>query len=86
MAVEAAAPTPAREADARHPAEPDWRRVATPVHASRALDALAETRRVPDRKALCRFSRPGRSTDAGSTGCGCPGSSGGPRGRTGGPG
>jgi 2-oxoisovalerate dehydrogenase E1 component len=58
MAVEAAAPTPAREADARHP-EPDWRRVASLVHTSRALDDLEETRLVPERKVLYQFSARG---------------------------
>ena len=37
----------------------DWRRVASLVHASRALDEIEETRLVPERKVLYQFSARG---------------------------
>jgi 2-oxoisovalerate dehydrogenase E1 component len=40
-------------------AAPDWRRVATLLHASRALDDIEETRLVPERKVLYQFSARG---------------------------
>jgi 2-oxoisovalerate dehydrogenase E1 component len=40
-------------------AAPDWRRVATLLHASRALDEIEETRLVPERKVLYQFSARG---------------------------
>jgi 2-oxoisovalerate dehydrogenase E1 component len=58
MAVQAVAPTPAREAQGLR-AEPDWRKVATLLHTSRALDEIEETRLVPERKVLYQFSARG---------------------------
>jgi 2-oxoisovalerate dehydrogenase E1 component len=58
MAVQAVAPTPAREAHGLR-AEPDWRKVATLLHTSRALDEIEETRLVPERKVLYQFSARG---------------------------
>src|SRR5580658_10495557 len=58
MAVQALAPTPAREAHGLR-AEPDWRKVARLLHASRALDEIEETRLVPERKVLYQFSARG---------------------------
>lgn len=40
-------------------AQPDWRRVASLLHASRALDDIEETRLVPERKVLYQFSARG---------------------------
>jgi 2-oxoisovalerate dehydrogenase E1 component len=40
-------------------AAPDWRRVASLLHASRALDEIEETRLVPERKVLYQFSARG---------------------------
>jgi 2-oxoisovalerate dehydrogenase E1 component len=39
--------------------QPDWRRVARLLHASRALDDIEETRLVPERKVLYQFSARG---------------------------
>jgi 2-oxoisovalerate dehydrogenase E1 component len=39
--------------------EPDWRRVVSLLHASRALDHIEETRLVPERKVLYQFSARG---------------------------
>jgi 2-oxoisovalerate dehydrogenase E1 component len=58
MAVQALAPTPAREAHGLR-AEPDWRKVARLLHTSRALDEIEETRLVPERKVLYQFSARG---------------------------
>jgi 2-oxoisovalerate dehydrogenase E1 component len=58
MAVQAVAPTPAREAHGLR-AEPDWRKVARLLHTSRALDEIEETRLVPERKVLYQFSARG---------------------------
>src|SRR5690606_36232306 len=41
-----------------HPAF-DWRRIAYPVHLSRALDEIEETRLVPEKKVLYQFSARG---------------------------
>ena len=41
------------------PASIDWRRVASLLHASRALDEIEETRLVPERKVLYQFSARG---------------------------
>ncbi|HXY76389.1 MAG TPA: transketolase C-terminal domain-containing protein [Steroidobacteraceae bacterium] len=54
----AAIARPAREGAAPTP-EVDWRRVATLLHASRALDEIEETRLVPERKVLYQFSARG---------------------------
>jgi 2-oxoisovalerate dehydrogenase E1 component len=40
-------------------ADPDWKRVAALLHASRALDEIEETRLVPERKVLYQFSARG---------------------------
>jgi 2-oxoisovalerate dehydrogenase E1 component len=40
-------------------AYPDWKRVVTLLHASRALDEIEETRLVPERKVLYQFSARG---------------------------
>jgi 2-oxoisovalerate dehydrogenase E1 component len=40
-------------------AQPDWKRVASLLHASRALDEIEETRLVPERKVLYQFSARG---------------------------
>ena len=40
-------------------AQPDWRRVAFLLHASRALDEIEETRLLPERKVLYQFSARG---------------------------
>ena len=40
-------------------AHPDWKRVVTLLHASRALDEIEETRLVPERKVLYQFSARG---------------------------
>src|SRR3974377_1218673 len=37
----------------------DWRRIASLLHASRALDDIEETRLVPERKVLYQFSARG---------------------------
>src|SRR3984885_8028533 len=58
MAVQALAPTPAREAHGLR-AEPDWRKVARLLHTSRALDEIEEIRLVPERKVLYQFSARG---------------------------
>ncbi len=50
----------ARRAVAAVPgAPPDWRRVASLLQASRALDEIEETRLVPQRKVLYQFSARG---------------------------
>jgi 2-oxoisovalerate dehydrogenase E1 component len=46
-------------AAAARPGAPDWRRVAYLVQLSRALDAIEETRLVPERKVLYQFSARG---------------------------
>jgi 2-oxoisovalerate dehydrogenase E1 component len=48
---------PVRRATAA--AEPDWRRVAYLLQASRALDSIEETRLLPERKVLYQFSARG---------------------------
>src|SRR6516162_10252988 len=48
---------PRRMASVR--SEPDWKRVAYLLHASRALDDIEETRLVPERKVLYQFSARG---------------------------
>jgi 2-oxoisovalerate dehydrogenase E1 component len=58
MAVRAAAIAPPAAA-AVAAAPPDWRRVASLLHASRALDDIEETRLVPERKVLYQFSARG---------------------------
>jgi 2-oxoisovalerate dehydrogenase E1 component len=40
-------------------AQPDWRRVTSLLHASRALDDIEETRLLPERKVLYQFSARG---------------------------
>ncbi|HEY8053275.1 MAG TPA: hypothetical protein VIE42_10790, partial [Steroidobacteraceae bacterium] len=40
-------------------ADPEWKRVAHLLHASRALDDIEETRLVPERKVLYQFSARG---------------------------
>jgi 2-oxoisovalerate dehydrogenase E1 component len=49
---------PSRESSVVDP-QTDWRRVATLLHASRALDDIEETRLVPERKVLYQFSARG---------------------------
>jgi 2-oxoisovalerate dehydrogenase E1 component len=49
---------PSREASVLGPG-PDWSRVATLLHASRALDEIEETRLLPARKVLYQFSARG---------------------------
>src|SRR6201997_4708255 len=39
--------------------QPDWRRVASLLHASRALDDIEESRLLPERKVLYQFSARG---------------------------
>src|SRR3974377_1654184 len=46
------------ESTAQDP-QTDWRRVASLLHASRALDDIEETRLVPERKVLYQFSARG---------------------------
>ena len=58
MPVRAAAipnPSDSAEEDPRT----DWRRVASLLHSSRALDDIEETRLVPERKVLYQFSARG---------------------------
>ena len=58
---------PARAAAISHPSpertasdpQTDWRRVASLLYASRALDDIEETRLVPERKVLYQFSARG---------------------------
>ena len=58
MAVRAAAIVPPAAA-AVAGASPDWRRIASLLHASRALDDIEETQLVPQRKVLYQFSARG---------------------------
>ena len=58
MAAPAAAIAPPAAAAAPG-ASPDWHRVASLLHASRALDEIEETRLVPERKVLYQFSARG---------------------------
>src|SRR5215469_17718059 len=54
----AAMSNPSRESSVVEP-QTDWRRVASLLHASRALDDIEETRLVPERKVLYQFSARG---------------------------
>ena len=58
MAAPAAAIAPPAAAAAPG-TSPDWHRVASLLHASRALDEIEETRLVPERKVLYQFSARG---------------------------
>ena len=57
-AVASAAPRPSGVASIAH-REPDWRRVSSLLHASRALDDLEESRLLPQRQVLYQFSARG---------------------------
>src|ERR1700751_4483779 len=54
----AAMSNPSREASVVDP-QTDWRRVASLLHASRALDDIEESRLLPERKVLYQFSARG---------------------------
>ena len=57
-AVASPTPRPSGVAPSIHP-EPDWRRVARLLHASRALDDLEESRLLPQHQVLYQFSARG---------------------------
>ena len=59
MAARPAILAPAAHAGAAEVPHTDWRRVASLLHASRALDDIEETRLLPERKVLYQFSARG---------------------------
>src|SRR5262249_2902275 len=59
MPAQAAAASSSSSPSAAVGPQTDWHRVASLLHASRALDEIEETRLVPERKVLYQFSARG---------------------------